>query len=123
MTLGQAGCGDDGALATNRVPIPAPRHRALTLQPCRAVVKKDFRRRRARPRFPGTLSFPAALAGGEGDADGVGPGSRLPPYIQVFVDCTAPGLSAIPGTVTWCPWVSVSRTVNGPGPEPDGAIQ
>jgi len=25
--------------------------------------------------------------------------------------------------VTWWPWVSVSRTVNGPGPAPDAAIQ
>jgi hypothetical protein len=45
------------------------------------------------------------------------------PYIQVPVDCTAPGLSVMPETVTWCPWVSVSRTVNGPGPAPEAAIQ
>ena len=45
------------------------------------------------------------------------------PYIQVPVDWTAPGFSVIPETVTWCPWVSVSRAVNGPWPAPEAAIQ
>jgi hypothetical protein len=59
----------------------------------------------------------AASAGAESDR-GV-----VPPYIQVPVDCTVPWLSVIPETVTWCPSVSVSRTVNGPGPAPEEAIQ
>jgi hypothetical protein len=46
-------------------------------------------------------------------------GEAPAPYIQVPVACTALGLSVIPRTVTCCPWVSVSRTVNGPGPAPE----
>jgi hypothetical protein len=59
-------------------------------------------------------------------ADVAAPGGAVPlpaPYIQVPVDCTVPGLSVMPATVTWWPCVSVTRTVNGPGPAPDAAIQ
>jgi hypothetical protein len=56
-------------------------------------------------------------------ADVAGAGPAPAPYIQVRVGCTTPGLSMIPETVTRCPWVSASRTVNGPWPAPDGAIQ
>ena len=70
------------------------------------------------------LANVAGAAAGEALAVGVvGAGPAPAPYIQVAVDWTAPGLSVIPETVTWCPWVSVSRTVNGPGPAPDAAIQ
>jgi uncharacterized membrane protein len=70
----------------------------------------------------------AALAAGvterEALAAGVAGAARAPaPYIQVPVDWTEPGLSVIPETVAWCPWASVSRTVNGPWPAPDAAIQ
>ena len=61
----------------------------------------------------------AASEGGESDGVVAVP----PPYIQVPVDCTVPGLSVIPETVTWCPSMSVSRTVNGPAPAPEEAIQ
>ena len=61
----------------------------------------------------------AASEGGESDGVVAVP----PPYIQVPVDCTVPGLSVIPETVTWCPSMSVSRTVNGPAPAPEDAIQ
>ena len=61
----------------------------------------------------------AAGEGGESDGGVAGP----PPYIQVPVDCTVPGLSVIPEAVTWCPSLSVSRTVNGPVPAPEEAIQ
>src|ERR1700685_2347786 len=66
-----------------------------------------------------TVAVTAGVAAGDVAGTGAAPG----PYIQVTVGCTTPGLSMIPETVTWCPWVSVSRTVNGPGPAPDGAIQ
>jgi hypothetical protein len=56
-------------------------------------------------------------------AEVTGAGRAPAPYIQVPVDWTAPGFSVIPETVTWCPWVSVSRTVNGPWPAPEAAIQ
>jgi hypothetical protein len=65
----------------------------------------------------------AAAAGDDAGAWVAGSASLPPPYIQVPVGCTAPGSSVIPETVAWWPWVSVSRTVNGPGPEPDCAIQ
>ena len=52
------------------------------------------------------------------DAAAVGGAVPLPaPYIQAPVDCTAPGVSVMPATVTWWPWVSVTRTVNGPAPD------
>jgi hypothetical protein len=65
------------------------------------------------------------------DVDGAADGAVPPlpvlappePYIQVPVFCTASGDSAMPLTVTWWPWMSVSRTVNGPVPAPDGASQ
>ena len=61
------------------------------------------------------------MAAGVAAADGAVP---LPaPYIQVPVDCIVPGLSVMPAAVTWWPWVSVTRTVNGPGPLLDAAIQ
>ena len=40
----------------------------------------------------------AAEEGGE-EEDTAGAGSPPPPYIQAFVGCVTPGLSAIPGTV------------------------
>ncbi len=42
------------------------------------------------------------------------------PYMNVPVPWTTPGLSVMPRTVTTWPAVSVSRTVNGPGPRPTG---
>lgn len=65
----------------------------------------------------------AGVAAREAAAVGAGPAPAPAPYIQVPVDWTAPGLSVIPESVTWCPSVSVSRTVSGPWPAPDGAIQ
>ena len=50
--------------------------------------------------------------------------AAIPPlYMLTPVSWTAPGSSAMSCTVTWCPAVSVSRTVNGPLPAPEAAIQ
>ena len=64
------------------------------------------------------------VVGAADDDAGAGPVWTLPaPYIKVPVDWTAPGSRAMFRTVTVCPCVSVSRTVNGPEPAPDDAIQ
>jgi hypothetical protein len=64
------------------------------------------------------------IVGAADDDAGAGPVWTLPaPYIEVPVDWTAPGSRAMFRTVTVCPCVSVSRTVNGPEPAPDDAIQ
>jgi hypothetical protein len=52
-----------------------------------------------------------------------GAGALPVPYMEVPVVCTDPGLSLMPDTVVVLPWVSVSRTVNGPEPAPPCAIQ
>jgi hypothetical protein len=62
---------------------------------------------------------PAVLTG----AAGAGPVTVPVPYIKVPVSWMTPGASVTPCTVIWWPAVSVSLTVNGPGPAPDGASQ
>ena len=57
-----------------------------------------------------------------GDAAG-GAGTLPASYMSTPVDWIAPGSRAMLCTVASLPSVSVSRTVNGPGPAPDGAIQ
>ena len=62
---------------------------------------------------------PAVLTG----AAGAGAVTVPVPYIKVPVSWMTPGSSVTPCTVTWWPAVSVSLTVNGPGPAPDDASQ
>jgi len=45
------------------------------------------------------------------------------PYIKVPESWMTPGSSVTSCTVIWWPTVSVSLTVNGPGPAPDDASQ
>jgi hypothetical protein len=65
----------------------------------------------------------AVVAGGVVVGSGAGAVVGPAPYISVPVSWTVPGLSAMSCTVATWPAVSVSRTVNGPAPAPDDAIQ
>ena len=66
----------------------------------------------------GPVVVGTAVVGRDGGTVGV-----PAPYIHSPVSWTAPGLSVMPRTVVTWPPVSVSRTVNGPAPAPDGATQ
>jgi hypothetical protein len=80
------------------------------------VIRTEARGRRAAALVAGVLGVLAGVAA-------TGAAAAPAPYISVPVSWTVPGASAMPGTVAWWPAVSVSLTVNGPGPAPDAAIQ